>query len=147
MLGCDIGFDELLRRGEIARRPRLFAAQPANCSPLVEAFDAGAEVTSPYEATPTIAEGTAIAAPVRGRDVLAALRRSGGGGVAVTEYEIIAAARRLALIGLYAEPTCAVAAAGLSRLIARGAVKPGETTVVLLTGSGLKATQRWAELA
>ena len=67
--------------------------------------------------------------------------------MAVTEYEIIAAARRLALIGLYAEPTCAVAAAGLSRLIARGAVRPGETTVVLLTGSGLKATQRWAELA
>ncbi len=38
ILGCDIGFDELLRRGEVASLPRLFAAQPMNCAPLHASF-------------------------------------------------------------------------------------------------------------
>jgi len=49
------------------------------------------------------------------------------------------------LSGFYAEPTSAVAAAGLSRLLLAGAIGPDETTVVVLTGGGLKATQRWSE--
>ena len=145
VLGCDIGFGELLRRGEIARLPKLFAAQPANCAPFAAAFETGAEVCREFDPLPTIAEGTAIARPVRGREVLAALRWSGGGAVAVSEAEIEDAARRLALSGFYAEPTSAVAAAGLSRLLLAGAIGPDETTVVVLTGGGLKATQRWSE--
>jgi threonine synthase len=146
VLGLDIGFGELLRRGEIARLPRLFAAQPANCAPIVAGFTAGAADYLPIEPKPTIAEGTAIAQPVRGREVLAAVRRSDGAAVAVSEREIIAASRGLAGGGLYAEPTSAVAAAALSALLRQGAIGPEETTVVLLTGGGLKATQRWGEL-
>ena len=145
VLGCDIGFGELLRHGEIARLPRLFAAQPENCGPIVSAFAAGAAEVAPCEPRPTVAEGTAIAQPVRGREVLAALRRSGGGALALSEAEIIAAAQELARIGLYVEPTCASAAAALTRLSRAGVVAPHETTVVVLTGSGLKATQRWSE--
>jgi threonine synthase len=146
VLGLDIGFGELLRRGEIARLPRLFAAQPANCAPIVAGFTAGAADYLPIEPQPTIGEGTAIAKPVRGREVLAAIRRSGGAAVAVSEDEIISAVRGLASSGLYAEPTSAVAAATLSALLRQGAIGPEETTVVLLTGGGLKATQRWGEL-
>jgi threonine synthase len=47
----------------------------------------------------------------------------------------------LARKGFYVEPTSAAAAAGLSQLIARGAVKRGETTVLVLTGTGLKASE------
>jgi threonine synthase len=47
----------------------------------------------------------------------------------------------LARKGFYVEPTSAAAAAGLSQLIARGAVKQGETTVLVLTGTGLKASE------
>src|SRR5262245_53761768 len=43
VLGCERGFDELLRRGEIDRRPRLFGIQSANCAPYYEAFRAGVE--------------------------------------------------------------------------------------------------------
>jgi threonine synthase len=146
VLGLDIGFGELLRRGEIARPPRLFAVQPAHCAPIAAAFADGAMDCAPIEPEPTIAEGTAIAEPVRGREVLAAIRRSGGAALAVGEDEIIAACRELAKRGLYAEPTSAVAAAGLSTLLRRGAIGGEEETVVLLTGGGLKATQRWAEL-
>ena len=146
VLGCDIGFGELLSRGEIARLPRLFAAQPENCAPLDASFMAGSDDLIPVEVRPTIAEGASIAKPLRTREVLGALRRSGGATVAVAEAEIEAALFDLSRIGLYAEPTSALAAAGLTKLIERGVVQPGETTVVVLTGSGLKATRRVGEL-
>jgi threonine synthase len=44
------------------------------------------------------------------------------------------------------EPTSAAAAAGLSHLLAAGAIRPDETTVLVLTGSGLKASERIGEL-
>ena len=146
VLGCDIGFGELLRHGEIDRLPRLFAVQPENCAPLHATFLAGGETLVPIEPKPTIAEGTSIARPVRTREVLSAVRRSGGQTVAVTEDEIVAAHGELARAGLYAEPTCASAAAALRRLLREGTVQPQETTVLVLTGSGLKATQRIGEL-
>jgi threonine synthase len=146
ILGCDIGFGELLRRGEIAARPKLFAAQPMNCAPIHASFEAGLDDLAPVETRQTIAEGTAIAKPVRAREVLAALRRSGGATVAVSEAEIERALFDLARMGLYAEPTSALAAAAFTRLLERGAIHPGETTVLVLTGSGLKATRRVGEL-
>lgn len=146
VLGCDIGFCELLRRGEIGRLPRLFAVQPENCAPLHATFLTGGDDLVAIEARPTIAEGTSIVKPVRTREVLAAVRRSGGRTAVVSEREIEAAHGELARTGLYVEPTCASAAAALSKLLDAGAVRPEETTVVVLTGTGLKATQRIGEL-
>ena len=147
VLGCDIGFSELLRRGQIDRSPRLFAVQPERCSPIHASFAAGVDDPVATEPLPTIAEGAAIARPVRLKEVLEAIRRSGGTTVTVTEEEIVAALRELALRhGLHAEPTSAAAAAGLTKLVAAGTIRASETTVVVLTGSGLKATQRIGEL-
>ena len=145
VLGCDIGFDELFRRGEIAKLPKLHAVQPAACAPFALSFAAGLDICPEIVAAPTIAEGAAISKPVRGREVLAALRRCGGSALSVSEAEIEDACRRLALTGLYAEPTSAVAAAGLSKLMRAKKISGGETVVVVLTGGGLKATQRWGE--
>lgn len=147
VLGSDIGFRELMRAGEIEKLPRLFTVQPANCAPIDIAFRAGADTCPEIIPQPTIAEGTAIAKPVRMGEVLAALRRSGGGTIAIPEEEIVAATLDLGrTTGLYAEPTSAQAAAALVRLVEAGTIRPEETTVVVLTGSGLKATQRIAEL-
>ena len=146
VLGCDIGFDELIRCGEIARRPRLFAVQPVNCAPIHAAFVSGGTQPTSVEVKPTIAEGTAITKPIRLKPVLEAIRRSGGSTVAVTEEEIVASVLDLAGIGLYAEPTSATAAAAYTRLLAAGTIKQEETTIVVLTGSGLKATQRIGEI-
>jgi len=66
--------------------------------------------------------------------------------LAVTEDEIVRALRALARKGFYVEPTSAAAAAGLSQLIARRAIGNGETTVLVLTGSGLKASEKIGEL-
>ncbi|MFT8245617.1 threonine synthase [Roseomonas sp. BN140053] len=142
VLGCWIGFSELLRAGQIARLPRLFAAQPAHCGPIARAA-LGAPAAEPR---PTIAEGTAIAQPIRQPEVLQALRATGGGAVLLEEAEIAAATRDLAARGFYVEPTCAQAAAAFGQLRAAGTVGAAESTVVLLTGTGLKATPAIAEL-
>jgi threonine synthase len=84
--------------------------------------------------------------PVRTEEVLAALRRSGGGVIAVPEEEITPALKRLGRIGLYVEPTSATVGAALSRLLANGTISVGETTVAVVTGHGLKAADKIAEL-
>jgi threonine synthase len=146
VLGCEIGFSELLRAGEIDAMPRIFAAQPANCGPIAAAFLAGGDVPVATEILPTIAEGTAIAQPIRLAEVLGTLRVTRGGAVMLSEDEILAATLDLARIGIYVEPTAALAAATFGKLLRAGTVTPEQTTVVVLTGSGLKATPRIAEL-
>ncbi len=146
VLGCEIGFSELLRGGEIDTMPRIFAAQPANCGPIAAAFLAGSEVPVDTEIMPTIAEGTAIAQPIRLAEVLGTLRATRGGAVMLSEDEIGAATLDLARIGIYVEPTSAQAAAAFRKLLDAGAITPEQTTVLVLTGSGLKATPRIAEL-
>ena len=146
VLGAERGFDELLRAGEIARRPRLFGVQAARCAPYAAAFRAGVEHLVASEIAPTVAEGIATPKPTRVADVLRAVRDTGGSIVAVQEAEIVEALRGLARQGLYVEPTSAVAAAGLSRLLASGVIRPQEYTVLVLTGSGLKAGATTGEL-
>ena len=63
----DIGFCELLRRGEISRLPRLFAIHPENCAPLHATFLTGGDELVVIEYGPTIAEGASIAKPARAR--------------------------------------------------------------------------------
>src|SRR5689334_2354611 len=146
LLGCAFGFRELLKAGQIAKLPRLFAAQPLNCSPIDASFKAGVDTPVARAVSKTIAEGTAIKAPLRLREIIAALRESGGGTVALAEDEIVVALRRLARQGLFAEPTSASAAAALEKLFASGSIKASETTVAVLTGTGLKAATTVADL-
>src|SRR5881392_1361467 len=146
ILGLDRGFDELIRQGEIARRPRLFAVQAENCSALAAAWAVGAADYVPFTPTATIADGIATVKPVRTAEVLAALRRSGGGVVTVPEAEIGPALKTLGRFGLFVEPTAATAGAALSYLLRDRTIRPDETTIVVLTGHGLKAADKIAEL-
>ena len=144
--GSALGFGELLRNGEIAKMPRIFGVQAANCAPYFNAFKAGVEHLVATEVTPTIAEGIASSKPTRVAEALRAVRDSGGSIVAVSEHEIVAALGTLARKGLYVEPTSAAAGAGLTQLLANGTIKTGESTVLVLTGTGLKASEKIGEL-
>ena len=146
MCGCERGFAELKRRGEIDRMPRLFGVQAANCAPYFAAYQAGVEELVPTDITTTIAEGIASSKPTRVREVLRAARESGGSIVAVSEEEIVSALGALARMGMYVEPTSAAAAAGLRQLLKAAAIAPTETTVLVLTGSGLKASEKIGQL-
>jgi threonine synthase len=146
ILGLDRGFDELRRRGEITRVPRLFAVQAANCAAFEAAWNAGGESYVPFNAVPTIADGIATVKPVRAAEVLSALRRSKGGVAAVPEDAIGPALKRLGRLGLYVEPTAATVGAALTQLLLNGTISPSQTTVAVLTGHGLKAAEKIDEL-
>lgn len=146
VLGLERGFDELLRNGEIPRLPRIFGVQAENCAPCHAAWLAGGEAPVSVAILPTIAEGIASSQPTRLVEVLRAVRRSQGAIAAVSEDAIVAALRALARMGLYVEPTSAAAAAGLTQLLASGAIHRDENTVVVLTGSGLKSAERIGQL-
>lgn len=146
ILGCDLAFGELLDAGSISRRPRLFVGQPEHWATIADTFN-GTDPESRGERKPTIAEGASIARPVRLAETVDAIRRSGGGAVAVSEAQIERGVRELAARGLYAEPTSAVAAAALDHFIATGDIAAEQTTVVVLTGTGLKSANMGALFA
>ena len=146
ILGLDRGFDELEKTGETTTRPRLYAVQAANCAAFVAAWAADADGFVPFSAQPTIADGIATMRPGRTAEVLRALRHSKGGVAAVPEDEIAPALAALGRLGLFVEPTAATAGAALTQLLRDGTISPGETTVVVLTGHGLKAAERIGEL-
>lgn len=138
VLGCYMAFSELLRAGQITKIPRLFVCQPFNCSPIDASFQAGVTTPVDREVRKTVSEGTAIAKPLRLKEVITAIKDSGGRTVAVEEGAIVAALRRTALVGLLPELTSATAVAGFDRLAQEGFIKPSEETVVILTGTGIK---------
>jgi threonine synthase len=125
VLGCFLGFTELVASGAIRSIPRILVAQPENCSPLAAAFAAGLSTPADGDWKPTLAEGASIARPVRDREVLAAVASSGGfsdhpGG------RIPRAVLSLAAKGLYAEPTSSIVAAAIPGFITRGLVRAGD---------------------
>jgi threonine synthase len=139
MLGVWLGFRRLQAAGLVERVPRLAAVQPRLMAPLCQAFEAGLDNVPAVEpGKPSVAEGLAIAAPVRGRRLLQAVRESEGVCIMVEEEAIHAARRQLAHQGFYAEPTSATAVAALKRLEAL--TGPDVSIVIPLTGSGLKGS-------
>jgi len=145
ILGCDIAFKELLAAGQIDRLPRLLVGQPEHWATIADAFN-GTDAASRGPRMPTIAEGASIATPVRLPETVEALRRCDGAAVAVTEQQIHDAVRAVAARGLYAEPTSAVAVAALDHFVSDGTITPDQTTVVVLTGSGLKSADTMSAL-
>ncbi|MZD03611.1 pyridoxal-phosphate dependent enzyme [Streptomyces sp. SID5785] len=135
LLGAALAVRELHSAGLIDRRPALHAVQAAAVAPLAEAWRAGAEDIGPVlPAVPTFAEGIAIPNPPRARQILRAVRESGGAFHTVTEDQIRHAQLDLASQGLYVESTgvaCWAAARELPAL-------QGRTSVVPLCGAGLK---------
>lgn len=136
-LGLARGFQTLHEAGLIDRLPRLFAAQTSAYDPIVRAWEAGSD--DPLEPTGghTLADGIKIAAPVRGREILAVIRGSEGGAFRVDEEAVKDTQSTLAGHGLYVEPTSAVPVAALHAVQAR--LEGHAEIVVPLTGSGLKA--------
>jgi threonine synthase len=142
LLGAWRGFQNLEKAGLIHHMPRLVAAQAANCSPFSRAMRDGKEEAEAVPPESTVAEGIAIVKPVRSRSLLQALRESRGLTPVAADEEIVQAHTELARMGIFVEPTSATAAAVLPQI--RPHMRPGETMVVALTGSGLKSPPQTA---
>jgi threonine synthase len=139
-------FREMAELGWTAgEAPKLWAVQAEACAPVVEAFAAGRDEAEPVRPGPTAAAGLRVPSPFAHREILAALRETGGGAIAVTEKEIGEAGRLLARTeGLLPCPEGAAAWAGLAKLLAAGRIQSGETIVVFETATGLKYLDAWS---
>ncbi len=142
LLGAYIGFNELLKSGIIEKVPKLYGIQASNCAPIADAYlsDLSTLPTDPpVEFTQTIAEGIAISEPVRGNQLLAAVRATKGNFITVTDEEINAALLAIGRLGFYIEPTSAATIAGLEKIIENIS---DEQIVTMFTGHGLKSTEK-----
>jgi threonine synthase len=145
LLGLWHGFQELERAALVERMPRLFAVQSERNCPVALAYERGADEVARVAPQPTLAEGIAVA-PVRGREVLAAVRETGGAVVRVAEDEIGRGLLALGRHGIGVEPTSAVVLPALERLQATGNIGDDEDVVLVLSGSALKAGALLAEI-
>jgi threonine synthase len=125
------GFREYQAAGRSTVLPRMVGAQAEGAAPIVQ----GHPVPNPK----TVASAIRIGNPASWEGATSARDESGGTIAAVTDTEILAAQIRLANSeGLFAEPASAAPLALLFRLVREGKIEKDATTVVVLTGSGLK---------
>ena len=138
LVGMEKAFSELRTVGLLDRVPRLYAVQPEGCAPVVRALQEGTPRVTPWEHPRTVAPGLLVPAPFASERVLEAVRSTRGGGVTVTDTEIVGAMRALAARhGVSASPEAAAPYAALPQLVRTGALRSGERVLLYSTGTGM----------
>jgi threonine synthase len=142
--------DEFQKLGfvEPARPTRLYGAQASGCSPIADAVIAGRDAIKPVKQPKTIAKSLAIGNPADGPYAAQAIRASGGAAAAVSDDEILDAIQLLGETeGIFTETAGGVTLAAARKLIADGKLPRDETTVLCITGNGLKTQEPLQERA
>ena len=135
------GFQLCKDLGLVDRLPRMVVAQAANANPLYRAYKAGWDAFEPIKAETTFASAIQIGDPVSIDRAILALKATDGIVEEATEEELMDAAARADLTGMFNCPHTGVALAALTKLRARGVIAPGDRTVVVSTAHGLKFAQ------
>jgi threonine synthase len=118
---------------------KFWGAQAAGCNPITAAIKAGTDLIKPVKDPDTIARSIAIGNPADGYFAARLCMDSGGGGEDATDPEIIDAMKLLAETeGLFTETAGGVTLASFVKLAKAGRINPDETTVLCITGQGLK---------
>jgi threonine synthase len=138
-------FRELIAIGAVEERAyRVSGAQAAGCSPVAQAFAAGATEVQPVKPD-TIARSLAIGAPADGFYAMQVSRETSGSIDACTEQEIVDGIALLASTeGVFTETAGGVTIAVLKRMVESGAIRPEEETVAYVTGNGYKTVDALA---
>lgn len=146
LVGMWKAFDEMERLGWIgSRRPRMVTVQAEGCAPMVKALHDGQEFAAPWPNAATVADGLRVPAAVGDFLILRALRESGGTALAISDEEMMAAARLIGRTqGIFPCPEGAAPLAALLHLRRQGWIDRGETVVLFNTGSGLKYAHLWS---
>jgi threonine synthase len=145
LIGMWKAFDEMGKLGWIdAERPRMVTVQSEGCAPMVRAFQEGREFAEPWQDARTVADGLRVPAAVGDFLILRALRESGGTAIAVSDHEMLEAARLIGRTqGIFACPEGAATLVAFQHLRAQGWIGDGERVVLFNTGSGLKYAHLW----
>jgi len=134
-------FKELIELGLVeAKNVKFFGAQATGCSPISAAVKAGRTDIEPQKPS-TIARSLAIGNPADGFYAAKTIVSSGGWSEDASDPEIVDAMTLLAETeGIFTETAGGVTVASSRKLFAQGRIGPEETTVLCITGNGLKTT-------
>ncbi len=136
------GFREFVDIGLVEDKAvRFSGAQAEGCSPIAEAFREGRDFITPVKPN-TIAKSIAIGNPADGVYAVDIARKTNGNIESVTDAEIIDGIKLLAETeGIFTETAGGTTVAVLKKLVEAGKIDPDETTVVYITGNGLKTQE------
>ncbi len=131
-------FQELRDAGWITGAfPRMYTVQASGCAPVVKSFAEGSDRCAPWPEPWTIASGLRVPGPLGDRLMLDALRKSGGGAIAVSDEELSAdAATGSRLEGIDFAPEGGAAIAAARALAVSGVLRPDQQVVLFNTGAG-----------
>ncbi len=134
-------FKELVTLGLVEDKPvRFFGAQATGCSPIAKSVQQGRDFIEPQRPN-TIARSLAIGNPADGPMASKMIQETGGFAEDVSDVEIVSGIQELAETeGIFTETAGGVTTAVTARLYAHGRIGADETTVVCITGNGLKTT-------
>ena len=138
-------FKELSELGLVEKKEvKFFGAQATGCSPISAAVKAGAQEITPQKPS-TIARSLAIGNPADGFYAARTIATSGGWAEDASDPEIVDAITLLAKTeGIFTETAGGVTVASARKLFAQGRIRADETTVLCITGNGLKTTDALA---
>ncbi len=136
------GFNEFVEVGLVeAKNVRFSGAQAEGCSPIAKAFKEKRDFIQP-EKPNTIAKSIAIGNPADGIYAVDIANKTNGNIESVTDAEIIEGMKLLAETeGIFTETAGGTTVAVLKKLVEAGKIDPEETTVVYITGNGLKTQE------
>ncbi len=140
LVGIWKAFQELRQLGwlESPKLPRMIAVQSTGCAPVIKAVQDKLDHCEFWPEAETIAAGLRVPRSFADRLILRAIRESGGTAVAVSDTDILAAQKDLAISeGIFACPEGAATLAALYSMLSYGSVTPEESVLLLNTGSGL----------
>lgn len=120
---------------------RLYGAQASGSAPISTAVKNGWDAIKPVKPN-TIAQSIAIGNPADGYHAIKAINASGGWAEDVTDDELVEGIKLLASTeGIFTETAGGVTVAVAKKLIEQGRIPRDESTVISITGNGLKTQE------
>lgn len=137
-------FRELERLGLVAGpvKTKMYGAQATGCNPISNTVKTDALRVKPVRNPDTIAKSLAIGDPADGYFASQLIRETGGWSEDVDDDAIVDSMRLLAETeGIWAETAGGVTVAVARKLIAQGKIDRDASTVLCITGNGLKTQE------
>jgi threonine synthase len=123
-------------------RTRIYGAQATGCNPISHTVKTDAFKVKPVRNPSTIAKSLAIGDPADGYFASKLIRETGGWAEDVDDDAIVAGMRLLAETeGIFAETAGGVTLAVAQKLIEQGQIDRDGSTVLCITGNGLKTQE------
>lgn len=140
LIGMWKAFDEIQALGWIgSERPKMICVQADGCRPIVTAFQKSERFAAEHKNAQTKALGLQVPRAIGDFIILDILRASEGTAIAVSDDELLAAAKEISnKTGIFACPEGGATLAAARRLLTNSFLKETDTVILFNTASALK---------